>query len=308
MVRNNIFRKSYIIFFVMMIGIIFISGCTEEGSDIVVNEEITSSEVQNSSDFDCSILPGEWITVPADNYFVEEDFCVMQFEAKDVGGVATSQAAGTPWVNINFNNAINACNQLNIEHSGFGGTFRMITNRQWMTIARNAEEQAANWDSGIQGEGAMFRGNSNGASALDGTNPLSGINTRTFTLSNGEVIWDLAGNVWQWVDLMEDGTTFNGAACDSRNEFTNCVWQNRYSKNSTVSSSPDLRFEIGPLGNFDSVNGVGKIFSGGTSGHVLRRGGFWDDDDNAGAFASNLLNEPNFARTPGIGFRCAFEP
>ena len=38
--------------------------------------------------------------------------------------------------------------------------------------------------------------------ATDGSNTCGGPNSqkRTLTLSNGEVIWDFAGNVWQWVD------------------------------------------------------------------------------------------------------------
>lgn len=39
---------------------------------------------------------------------------------------------------------------------------------------------------------------------------------------------------------------------------------------------------------------------------VLLRGGNWNNDDNAGAFAANLNNEPGNTNT-NIGFRCAFE-
>ena len=282
----------------------------------------------SGSSFDCSTLPGSWIEVPGSSYFGTDDFCVMQFEAKAynlaeeevearssnsiTGFIPYSSSNSTPWVSITFNNARNACNQLNTVHNGFGGNFTMITNRQWMTIARNAELRAVNWDSGIQGSGAMFRGNSNGGSALDGTNSLSGINTRTLTLSNSEVIWDLAGNVWQWVDLMEVGTTFNGAACGSSNGlrsfFENdgvnaCSFESPFAK----TGASDVRFEMGPEGNFNANNGVGRIWSQNSEGRVLLRGGDWDVDGIAGAFAALLYGEPGDSDT-SVGFRCAFEP
>jgi len=42
--------------------------------------------------------PLNFIPVPGSStYGTEGGFCVMKYEATDVGGVATSQAAGTPW-------------------------------------------------------------------------------------------------------------------------------------------------------------------------------------------------------------------
>ena len=318
-----------------------------------IEEEIpTGFEFQSSSSFNCNDLPGSWIEVPGSSYFGTDDFCVMQFEAKAYnlaeeevearssnsisGFIPYSSPDATPWANINFTNSRMACNSLNTNplFDEFGGNFTMITNRQWMTIARDAEQQSVNWANNVTGStvsegGGLFRGNvnlndaisCNHGSALDGNTPGTncivsggdGRNKRTLILSNEAVIWDLAGNVWQWVDLMEDGSPMtNVNACPGPNEFTTCsssdLWNDGFSKNNSLALGLPLEREMGPLGDFDSTNGVGRIFSStSTGGRVLRRGGAWGNDDGAGAFAALLINGPGITSAV-IGFRCAFEP
>src|SRR5680860_1634600 len=53
-----------------------------------------------------SACPTGFIPVPGSGTYGTNDFCVMKYEAKNVGGVATSQAALTPWVNISQTAAI----------------------------------------------------------------------------------------------------------------------------------------------------------------------------------------------------------
>lgn len=115
----------------------------------------------------------------------------MQFEAKNVGGVATSQASGSPWVNISQTAASSAA------ASACSGC-QLITEAQWMTIATNVLSVGSNWSGGSVGSGTFPRGNSNTSAVYDGSNSLSGVNKRTLTLTTGEVIWDLAGNTWEW--------------------------------------------------------------------------------------------------------------
>ena len=301
------------------------------------------------STFTCDDLPGSWIEVLGSSYFGTDDFCVMQFEAKafnigtgqvearssdEISGfIAYSSSNSTPWVSIDFINAETACNNLNSDYS-FDGTFRMITNRQWMTIARDAEQQDENWADNVVGStvsegGGLFRGNVNlndaiscdHGSTLDGntagTNCVvsggfhDGRNKRTLELSNGAVIWDVAGNVWQWVDLMENGSDFNGGACGD-NGWHSFYQNDGVSECSFVSpfaktGASDVRFEMGPEGNFNANNGVGRIWSQNSEGRVLRRGGLWGLDVGAGAFAAGLFIGPGSANS-NFGFRCAFEP
>ncbi|MDD2909446.1 MAG: hypothetical protein PHU74_00790, partial [Candidatus Pacebacteria bacterium] len=70
--------------------------------------------------------------------------------------------------------------------------------------------------------------------------------------------------------------------------------------------------ELGPLGNYNSANGVGKIYtdydaaagSSDTYTHAFLRGGSWDHGANAGVFALFLYYSPAHLYT-NIGFRCA---
>ena len=179
--------------------------------------------------------PTGWVAVPGnDDYGDGSDFCVMKYEAKlDTGSIIndtcttgeedsstnatlTSVAAGSPVVTVNLCAANKAC-------VNSGG--HLITNDEWMTIARNAEQVAANWQSGVVGTGCMFGGHMDNdpASALaastdndpyHGTKDVAGeakcpftitegngnASKRIFTLSNGEVIWDLSGNVREWTN------------------------------------------------------------------------------------------------------------
>ena len=313
---------------------------TIETEDGIIQQDLRSQELGESSgievgssgdgtsSFSCDDLPGSWIEVPGSSYFGTDDFCVMQFEAKAynitsgeveqrlsnniAGFIPYSSAEEIPWTFITFDNAFDACDNLNtnslFEEYSNGNSFKMITNRQWMTIARDAEQQSVNWESGEQGVGTMFRGVSNSL-PLDGTDSLSGVNTRTLTLSNDQVIWDLSGNVWQWVDLTENGNSFEGQACEDSGwqQFNDCEWRNEYSKNNSLVLELPLEREMGPLGNYDSSNGIGQIYSS-NGEHVLFRGGSGlDDDDNVGVYATDL----SYSRLSSItnyGFRCAFEP
>jgi hypothetical protein len=94
-----------------------------------------------------------------------------------------------------------------------GDGYRLISNTQWQTIARNAEGTAPNWSGGSVGLGVMARGHTDGEPNkplwydtdynpyfLTGNNQDNGWEQkRTLALSNGEIIWDFGGNVFQWV-------------------------------------------------------------------------------------------------------------
>jgi len=132
------------------------------------------------------------------------DFVLCNYEAKSVGGVATSQSGNTPWVNITQPNAITACSNL-------GSGYHLITNQEWMLLANDIVGVANNWTSGIVGQGLLVRGNSDGSAALDGSAPgtIRTTNYRIHTLTNGSSIWDLAGNVWEWTnDTCQPGSGF----------------------------------------------------------------------------------------------------
>lgn len=85
---------------------------------------------------------GEWIDSGL-------GFCVMKYEAKEVGGLATSTPTGNPWININQDQARTACQAIGAQ---------LITNAQWTALARNIETTASNWSNGVVGSGVLARG------------------------------------------------------------------------------------------------------------------------------------------------------
>jgi len=241
------------------------------------------------------------------------DFCVAKYEMKEVGDVATSQPSNAPWGNVSQTFAIAKCDDAN---------FSLINNAEWQAIARDIENTASNWSGGTVGDGILNRGHTDddpddacdasnafvGGSCSNTGNADSHHEKRTHTLSNGEIIWDLAGNVAEWVldDLTTDiapsppllfggDTEFNdsndcdGSACFAYNS------QNRKTfgpSNLAFSSSHEI-------GRFSMASAA---YPGG-----LYRGGEWNANGNAGIFAASINN--NTSHDSGfIGFRCTYRP
>ena len=220
-----------------------------------------------------------------------DNFCVMKYAASNGGnGAAVARQGMTPWVNINRSSAATAC-------AANGPGYHLITNAEWMTIARDIEANPVNWNrgEGPVGTGTLSRGNSNSnAASATSTddNPYSGTgitngdwtHKRTHTLSTDEVIWDMAGNVWQWVS-------------DPLTRVGQSQWQE-------MSILPDAndRLLFGPSGAFTSIHGIGQIVPG-SAGAVLR-GGAWSHDSAAGVFAA-YLNFSAADSNGNVGFRCS---
>ena len=246
---------------------------------------------------------GEWVFVPGNSSFGTSDFYVMKYEAKDVGGVATSQANITPWVNITQTAAIAAC-------SALGSGSHLLTIPETQTINRNIEAQTANWanwtiGSLVSAGGGLKRGNvgiTDSASYI-GATPEFGtsrdVKTKLVFSSGGE-IWDWSGNVWEWIyGAGADGTqgTPSGVTFDTGGYYE---W------NSTA--SPDLSQErpvLGPLNNsWTGAYGVGRYIGGVTTNAVCRGGSWYAGDSANGVFAFNASRAPSVVDN-SIGFRCS---
>ncbi len=248
--------------------------------------------------------PDGYILVPGNPLYSTpisgKDFCVMKYEAsrsslfsRRMKAVSVKKA---PWVNVNRAEAEAAC-----EANGVG--YHLITNSEWMTIARNIEATPANWSGGRIGEGFLPRGNSSFDSALtpgNDENPYFGIlyhnddwtYKRTHELSNGEVIWDMAGNVLEWV---------------SDNLGTGQHKMQEYSNETHFSREGEARNRVlfAPNGNYNSTQNVGMIYMS-NNGAALR-GGYWANGMGTGVFAADL-NYSASASLSHIGFRCAYTP
>ena len=175
-----------------------------------------------------------------------------------------------PWVSITQTQAESACEAL-------GPGYDLMTNAEWQTVAReveNAYSEAAdiygntgylNWSHGLNtGSNYLNGGNSSGSysngSTFSGipadvdTNPCSGMaaypncakNTssdwyqkRTFELSNGNIVWDFAGNDYTWVKDTLTNQGGNGHA-------QSAPWS------SGAETNPQAAW--GPAGNYTTMN------------------------------------------------------
>ncbi|MFA7576177.1 MAG: hypothetical protein WCY27_02920, partial [archaeon] len=210
--------------------------------------------------------------------------------------------------------AITACESI-------GG--HLITNNEWMTLARNIELVPSNWSGGVVGNGYLPRGNSSSSSAMDGFNELSGWTKRTLTLTNGEVIWDLAGNVWEWTNdsiLQKDQPDgFNDLDDSSYTGYSSFDYSKgggvgRYITSDNLGDTTlkykDLFLLTSNKYNADN-NGVGRIYTysnyTSTTPLVFLRGGSWYYGSGSGLLALGLGYDSG-RLSYYIGLRCAVVP
>lgn len=247
--------------------------------------------------------PTGYIAVLENTDLGVDAFCVMQYEAKNDGsGNAVSQAGGTPWVSINQAGAKTECTSL-------GANYDLISNPEWMALAHNAEAQDANWSNGTVGDGCLFRGN-NGTDDVcgyDGANPESGTGRDTkakHVLSNGDELWDLAGNAWEWVDWSLGGGLTMGPTSCTLNAWTEfpVVACDALAAADYMPDNPSGQI----VSIYNSDFGLGTFIAS-TGDAAVLRGGAWVHGTNAGAFTLNLHGDASFP-SPYIGFRCVYRP
>ncbi|MFK7826093.1 MAG: hypothetical protein AB8G05_18215 [Oligoflexales bacterium] len=303
-------------------------------------EELAQLEVEESSQeeptppdnpeelvTDCNSIaqPGNWVMVPGDSDYGTSDFCVMKYEAKcslangrdceDNINIENpvSQPEGTPWVRISQLEAISEC-------SALGDGFHLITNPEWMTIATNATNVGLNWSgAGVVGVGELARGHSDDSPSNPCQADTNDLNSyletdcaalstgefnqrRTHVLSNGEVVWDLAGNVREWVDYYnrDDKPTPN---TDSYSEYNTVTGTLTTPLTDLIPTNAVKSFWDD---NWDSSQSIGKFYSGlNSSGGALIRGGDWSNDSNSGLFYTRLYSSQTSSNTYK-GFRCVF--
>jgi hypothetical protein len=286
-------------------------------------------------------------------FILISDFCVMKYDAKCTNTnplCVTSEGV--------YNNNLSGCKcqdkyQIKSIADGAPITFipeddgtstsakayckdigaHLITNSEWMEIARDAENVSSNWCN-KDGTGC---GNPNGApgkilvnghndsvpgkalsagpddkpcfgTTSDGSNVCGGKSSqkRTLALSNGEILWDFAGNVWQWVDAQiarkDEPRTIIPGFGNSRwtwTDFINMPYDPSY-----MPVESDL----------DSGKGVGRIFHYNSQGdtdstiYTFIRGGNWRHGNDSGAFTMHMQPVPGKTNIDDVGFRCTVAP
>lgn len=258
---------------------------------------------------DGTSCPTGYILVPGNSLFNTQNFCTMKYEAKiqgnDVGTttysssmVAESRASGTPWVNLTQT-------QAQAEATALGTGYHLMTEAEWMTIAANILSVPSNWTSGSVGSGAIYAGHSDNApgnalaASTDDTNGYVGeTNTggnqrRTLTLTNGQVIWDFAGNAWEWTDATIAANQQPGLLSDSSytwHEWTDTAMQLH---GFPMTSHPDTISAQAAAWN--ASQGIGRIDTNYNASIVRSfiRGGCWANGSDGGILALGLFDGPS---------------
>ena len=264
------------------------------------------------------VCPTNFVLVPALAGYTTDDFCVMKYEAKNDGSDnAISKASGRPYGNIRRADSITACKNM-------GSGYDLITNDEWQTLARNIELVPSNWSTNNVGTGSLNQGHSDDAPSLalaasiddndachetEQTCNSSTWNSqrRTHTLSNGEVIWDVAGNVRERVK--DDNTVSYGSNAYLSQVTTTSHTTSGSLSGGTTMTSRVAKNQFGPSGNYldlnsDSYGGLGYGGLTTNSGAIIRSSRQSAAVDS-GVFAVDLSFSAAFM-APSIGFRCVF--
>ena len=275
-------------------------------------EPVVAVHSNDSEELVCDI---GYIPVHGNSQFGTSDFCVMKYEAKSVDGIPTSQPSDMPWVSISQNDAIEAA-------SAVCDTCHLITEAEWLTIAHDVVSVASNWSGGSIGNGYIYSGHTNNnpsvnlAASTDDNDGMYGItggtgseprhnDRRTLTLSNGEVIWDFAGNVSEWTAGQTSGSNKQPGG-------SGYAWREW----STVSGTGGLTVDPFPsygtpvAAGWNSNHGIGGVYSSATDGALrgFSRGGARNhgtvNNLPIGIFALNINSMPSTG--DGVrGFRVA---
>jgi prepilin-type N-terminal cleavage/methylation domain-containing protein len=292
----------------------------------------SSYEIGSDLALGSNVFPSGWIEVPGDSTFGTSDFWVMKYEAKCILA-STNASLTSPTTGYNtYENDTTPCTGssyyiastpdgypiANIDQTT-SATYcaaigaHLITNNEWQTIAWNAQNTSSNWSGGSPGSGYIYSGHNDNvpgsalvASTDDadeyfGTGQSAPSNQRrTLTLSNDSVIWDLAGNVYDWTNDAITGANQPYAAPSG------FAWRELSSITDWGTMTQET---IGAVNSsWNATNGIGRIYSSGNAAHTtaygFMRGSYW----NGGTYAGTeglILNHDSTYTNLTLGFRCA---
>jgi formylglycine-generating enzyme required for sulfatase activity len=197
----------------------------------------------------------------------------------------------------------------------------LLTNDEYMTIVTDAAAQGSNWTGNAVGTGGMYLGNANNAREYpadandangysDGAGSTllhqkitnTGDERRTYTLSNGSVIWDISGNVWEWVQRSTNNQGDNQSASYATPTCTGTPWNwCEYGSVAVSSINPIMNYGAipqlsiaPPNASWNTTQGMGRVYTndGGNGAGAFIRGGSWNDGAGDGPFSLGLSSGP----------------
>jgi formylglycine-generating enzyme required for sulfatase activity len=209
-----------------------------------------------------------------------------------------------PWTDITGHSAAAECESL-------GAGYGLISNSEWMAIARDAEVQGENWTGQAIGTGCFYRGNSGegtiGIGTTNGdscgytpvTNPDSGTGRdlrARHKLSTGDFMYDMAGNSWEWIDWDPTIAGFQLAP-------TTCAASHTELPAVACGALSDADYNSS-TGTYDSTIGFGRFY-GGTGGGAFRGGS--QSGSLSGIYTVWFFATPAMSFGNG-GLRCVYRP
>ncbi len=280
--------------------------------------EITGDEIMDAEEvaryLDC---PDGFIPVPGSQKYGTNSFCVMKYEAKNVNGVATSQALIPPW-NIENQNEARRLSKLipNCDDC------HLINEAEWMTLVSDIVSVPDNWYD-CADQRCIYQGVGNiriASYTMDGSAsdddedgyfdipaPVSTVERRTYKLSTGGTIWDLSGNFGEYTDGVLSTKDFSFNGCDSL-----CSWD-KVSSTSQTSPSPfpgDLAIQSIDNNNAKNI-GLGQLLVESANNRdneprAMIRGSFSEAGTLRGLMFLQLTHKPSQdTGSPYTGFRAA---
>lgn len=235
-------------------------------------------------------------------------FCIAKYEMKKgQNGEAVSRPNQTPWMNITHDEAISACKK-----NGKG--YDLVSNHLWTLVARDIADTKINWSTRIPYSGALNIGHADTepdrALAASFNDNLSCFETnqncslavwdlqrRTHTLSNGEIIWDFAGNAAEWIKDLNDKKQIEAP----QGYISNIdPFDQRYS-----SFGPTKKCLTNNVENY--YCGLGYYWTHDVHKNAMGRSGFWKHKSAfmAGIFSLGV-DVRSYRRYEFMGFRCIY--
>jgi len=284
-----------------------------------------------------AVFPNNWIKVPGSSTYNTSDFWVMKYEAKYdkdndgkgdatsycryggynsisigcvTGGSFISSAYGFPVATAySASDANNACSSTGAH---------LVTNNEWMTIARNVEQVDSNWTGGSVGSGKLFIGNYGYCYGVSNCYTFSGTfqdygtnrNSRAkLTLSNKEEIYDFSGNMAENVKL---GSSFAITEANHPDAISIGDWANNDFLSLTSYGDFSSYDNLGPSDDSwtNASQGVGYMYhcdgcSSGGASTIIRGGSVDSQAAGAPGIYTIRLRYIGGDYNAYSGFRCA---